>query len=133
MVNVFNQLLKARSEQIADKRHQRLKPAEIQSDADVMPCFWFSCGKSLANGDGKGIHGKPDGENEKLDKAQKITFSAQKSVDDGCFGFTFCQPERAQLYNLLSRNFADGSLMDQRGVFMVRIERGRSVNRAGAR
>ena len=50
---------KPHAQQPADSRHQALEAAEIQSGQQVMPEILLPAGQTLADGDGKGIHGKP--------------------------------------------------------------------------
>ena len=48
----------------------------------------------------------------------------QKPIDDLGFGFLFGEAEGHQLHELITGNLADGGLVDERGIRVVRLQRG---------
>lgn len=64
VINRGNVGLKLFAEKEAEEWHASLKAAEPQADDGRLAYAQLSHGESLADGDGKGIHGEPDGDQE---------------------------------------------------------------------
>ena len=64
MINRGNVGLKLFAEKEAEEWHAGLKSAEPQTDDGRLAYAQLSHGEPLADGDGKGIHGEPDGDQE---------------------------------------------------------------------
>ena len=56
VVNACDVLLKADAQHIADKRHERLKSSEIQTDCQRLLSVYLCHSKSLADGYCEGVH-----------------------------------------------------------------------------
>ena len=79
-----------RAEQPAQRRHQRLKPAEPRADNQVVAGTQLLCGQPLADGNGESVHGQSHGNQKKFDKAHskdtppKKSLRAQRTRSDFC-------------------------------------------------
>ena len=60
VVNTGDILLELTAKKPADKRHERLKSAEIKTDDQSLLFIEFSHSEPLTDRDGKGVHGKPN-------------------------------------------------------------------------
>ena len=56
------------AQQPADGRHQALESAEVEPSQQIMPEVLFPAGQTLADGYGKGIHGKPHRNEKQLNQ-----------------------------------------------------------------
>ena len=72
VVDAGDRLGKAHPQQPADGRHQPLKAAEVEPGQQVVPEILFPAGEPLADGDGKGIHRKPYGNETQLDQTHLL-------------------------------------------------------------
>ena len=60
VVNTGDILLELTAKKPADKRHERLKSAEIKTDDQSLLFIEFSHSEPLTDRDCKGVHGKPN-------------------------------------------------------------------------
>ena len=68
MIIRLDVFLEGGADEIAQKRHQRLKAAEPQADGDHMTGLYGGRSQALADRHGKGIHGKPYGDTKQFPK-----------------------------------------------------------------
>ena len=61
--------LKGGAQEVAQARHQGLEAAEPGADDEVMPTSQLPGGKTLADGDGEGVHGEAHGDEKEFQNA----------------------------------------------------------------
>ena len=59
-------LWKRGAQKISQERHKALEASEVQADDGGVFQAHFLHGKTLADRDGKGVHGKPDGDEKQF-------------------------------------------------------------------